>query len=79
MVCETAGALDAWEVPNDKMMLDNWNLVFGVEHRIQDGDFASPLFILVKKLVLLLSLSPPITHLHNVDETRHLCMAAQVC
>jgi hypothetical protein len=51
LVCETTGALEPWDTPDDKELIEIWNMVFGAEHPIEKGDVKCKLFVVVKTLV----------------------------
>ena len=48
---ETTGALKPWAIPDDQTIIDIWNLVFGMEHLVEDGDVECESFLVAKTLV----------------------------
>ena len=55
---DTTGALDPWEYPDDKQILEMWNLIFGSknDHPLTDNNIKSELFATVKSLACFTSL-----------------------
>jgi hypothetical protein len=51
LTCEATGALGAWDSLEDGEFIEIWNLVFGEEYSIEQGDFRSNRFVVAKNLV----------------------------
>ena len=45
------GALKPWSTPSDETIIEVWNLVFGDDHPIDDGDTKCRRFVVAKTLV----------------------------
>jgi hypothetical protein len=46
LALDTTGALKPWNTPSDEAIIEVWNLVFGDDHPINEGDMTSSAFVL---------------------------------
>ena len=55
---DTTGALDPWEYPDDKQILEMWNLIFGLkdDHPFTNNNMKSELLTTMKSLACFTSL-----------------------
>jgi hypothetical protein len=51
LALDTTGVLKPWTTPCDETIIEIWNLVFGRDHLIDEGDTGCYLFIIAKTLV----------------------------
>ncbi|KAF8231591.1 hypothetical protein L208DRAFT_1378060 [Tricholoma matsutake] len=51
ITCKTTGALEPWETPDYDELIEIWNLVFGNDHPIRNGNFKCEVFITAKTLM----------------------------
>lgn len=51
LALDTTGALKPWSTPSDEAIIEVWNLVFGDEHPIDEGDIECRRFVVAKTLV----------------------------
>lgn len=51
LALDTTGALKLWSTPSDESITEVWNLVFGDEYPIDEGDTECYSFVVVKTLV----------------------------
>ncbi|KAI0251374.1 hypothetical protein BJV78DRAFT_1282636 [Lactifluus subvellereus] len=51
LALDTTGALKPWNTPNDDTIIEVWNLVFGVDYPIDEGDTECYNFIVAKTLI----------------------------
>ena len=51
LALDTTGALKPWSTLSDETIIEVWNLVFGVDHPIDEGDTECYLFVVAKTLV----------------------------
>jgi hypothetical protein len=79
LTCETTGALDAWEFPDDTELIVIWNLVFEEDYPIEGGDFKSHRFIIAKTLVCFHYADFSLLIVLHLDEAYHLELASQIC
>jgi hypothetical protein len=50
---DTMGALKAWNTPCDNTIIEIWNIIFGVDYPINEGDTKCDRFVVAKTLVSL--------------------------
>ncbi|KAI9434934.1 hypothetical protein H4582DRAFT_2080175 [Lactarius indigo] len=51
LALDTTGALKPWNTPGDDTIVEVWNIVFGEDHPIDDGDTECYRFVVAKTLV----------------------------
>ena len=56
LALDTTGILKPWSTPSDEAIIEVWNLVFGDEHPIDEGDIECHRFVVAKTLVVMNSI-----------------------
>jgi hypothetical protein len=51
LALDTTGTLKPWNTPSDEAIIEVWNLVFGDDHPINEGDIECFRFVIAKTLV----------------------------
>lgn len=81
LALETTGALKPWQVPDDKAIIDIWNLVYDEDMHIDESDTDCEMFLVAKTLVrdIVMYKLTFLTIFRCQDQTRNIKLAAQIC